>query len=148
MLVTSSSMARVLHKLLLPVPLHTRRFVYIGWNLFTTLQSRNLLTGQLHHGFQMTELAYRSRHLKVRMVGQGKTAYTALQGRKFIQMKNSISRYNCSNVFTLCPKSPIVRGLDTSLPVSLLFKSIKYNAFLPCFLNWVYLSHCGNDETG
>ena len=32
---------------------------------------------------------------------------------------------------TLCPKSPSVRGLVACLPVRLLFKSTKHNAFYP-----------------
>ena len=34
-------------------------------------------------------------------------------------------------VITLCPKSPSARGLVACLPVRLLFKSTKHNAFYP-----------------
>ena len=36
----------------------------------------------------------------------------------------------CTNT-TLCPKSPSARGLVACLPVRLLFKSTKHNAFYP-----------------
>ena len=46
-------------------------------------------------------------------------------GIKFKPSKTSIQS------ITLCSKSPSVRGFDAFLPVCLLFKSIKHNAFYP-----------------